>query len=143
LISWDWQAKSIGMLNYQSQWLFLLTDNDGLGDPNLFIPTVEDGQNLSFLYNSTIQGKIDEEGDLVEGNTDVIEKPNTLNCFAEGLLNTYIMALHQVIRAEEARYFITGENEWARTKPSARGRTNDAYQTMRVSRLFAFSLNLN
>lgn len=129
------------MLNYQSQWLLLLTDNDGLGDPNLFIPTVEDGQNLSFLYNSTIQGKIDEEGDLVEGNTDVIEKPNTLNCFAEGLLNTYIMALHQVIRAEEARYFITGENEWARTKPSARGRTNDAYQTMRVSRLFAFSLN--
>ena len=99
------QAKSIGMLNYQAQWLCLLTDNDGVGDPNLFIPTVEDGQNLSFLYNTSIQGKLDNDGDLIEGNTDINEPPNTLNCYAEALLHTYVTALHQVIRSEEVRRF--------------------------------------
>ncbi|XP_032780449.2 ionotropic receptor 93a [Daphnia magna] len=112
-------ANDIGMVNPYSQWLFLVTDSI---DPSIFLPTVEDGQNISFLYNASEAGASD--------STSSKDEQNNLSCYSSRLLEAYVNALHQVIRSEETRYFQTTEDDWSRSKPSAGDRRNDVFQTL-------------
>lgn len=109
------------MVNPYSQWLFLVTDSI---DPSIFLPTVEDGQNISFLYNASEAGASD--------STSSKDEQNDLSCYSYRLLEAYVNALHQVIRSEETRYFQTTEDDWSRSKPSAGDRRNDVFQTLQV-----------
>lgn len=119
----NFQANDIGMVNPYSQWLFLITDST---DPSIFLPTVDDGQNISFLYNTSNYE--------TSGNTNSSsERSNDLQCYTSTILQVYVKALHQVIREEETRYFQTTEDDWSRSKPSAGDRRNSIYQTLQVN----------
>lgn len=115
------------MVSPYSQWLFLITDQTDT-DPSIFLPTVEDGQNVAFLYNNS---------DPVTANVTRVGDQNNLKCVTSAMIETYVLALHQVIRAEETRYFQTTEDDWSRSKPSTRDRSNEIYRTLKVC---AFSI---
>lgn len=106
------------MVNPYSQWLFVITDET---DPSIFLPTIDDGQNISFLYNTS---KATNSSTHVQQN---------LTCYASTLFDVYVKALHQVIRAEETQYFQTTEDDWSRSKPSAGDRSNEVYRTLLAS----------
>ena len=103
------------MVDPNSQWLFLITDQM---DPSIFLPTIDDGQNVAFLFNTS--------------STDVIGDRDNIKCVTRTILKLYIDTLHQVIRAEEARYFQTTEDDWSRSKPSANDRNNEVYKGVQV-----------
>ena len=112
------------MVNPYSQWLFLLTDSQS--DTSIFLPTIDDGQNVSFMFNLT-------DSDILNATASSPQRQsNNLTCYATNLLDTYIKALHQVIRAEEARYFQTTEDDWKRSKPRPGDRSNEVYKTLKV-----------
>lgn len=90
-------------------------------DPSIFLPTVDDGQNVAFLFNAS---------NPVESNE---ASRDNLRCIIRTVLKLYIDALHQIIRAEETRYFQTTEDDWSRSKPSADDRTNEVYRAVQVS----------
>ena len=111
------------MVNPYSQWLFLIT---GESDPSIFLPVVDDGENVSFMYNTT--------GENGRPNTTSALARQDISCYTSVLLDVYIQALHQVLRAEETRYFQTTEDDWSRTKPSAGDRSNEVYKTLNVEK---------
>lgn len=112
------------MTDWKAQWLFLLTDTDGLADPSAFSSVYEDGQNLSFMYNtSTVEEMLKQPENMQE---------NSIYCLAKSLLQVQMAALHQVIRTEETRYFQTTETDWIKAKPSAGGRSNDVFRVFKV-----------
>lgn len=114
------------MVNPYSQWLFLLTDSQS--DTSIFLPTIDDGQNVSFMFNIS-------DYDMGNTNSSSKRQPSNLTCYANSILDTYITALHQVIRAEETRYFQTTEEDWKRSKPRPGDRSNEVYKTLKVSSL--------
>lgn len=113
-------------MNPYSQWLFLITDST---DPAIFLPNVDDGQNISFLYNIS-------DFDTSVNTSSPAERVNDLQCFTSNLLQVYVKALHQVIREEETHYFQTTEDDWSRSKPSAGDRRNNIYRTLQVLNIF-------
>lgn len=125
------QATQVGMVNPYAQWLFLITDQT---DVSIFLPTVDDGQNISFMYNAS-------ETETNSSSSSGTQNNNTLTCYTSTLLQTYMQALHQVIRTEETRYFQTTEDDWSRSKPSAGDRANEVYRTIQVSLLHFSILN--
>lgn len=88
-------------------------------DPSIFLPTIDDGQNVAFLFNSS-------------SSTGFIGERDIIKCVVRTILKLYIDTLHQVIRAEEARYFQTTEDDWSRSKPSASDRSNEVYSGIQV-----------
>ncbi|EFX89958.1 hypothetical protein DAPPUDRAFT_309629 [Daphnia pulex] len=118
---WAFDAAShVGLVNPYSQWLFLITDST---DPAIFLPNVEDGQNISFLYN------ISDIETTANANSSS-ERVNDLPCYTSNLLQVYVKALHQLIREEETHYFQTTEDDWIRSKPSAGDRRNNIFRTL-------------
>lgn len=111
------KATAIGLVDPNSQWLFLITDQT---DASIFLPTVNDGENVAFLFNTS------STEDLAE------EQRDNMKCVIRIILKLYIDTLHQVIRAEETRYFQTTEDDWNRSKPSATDRNNEVYRGIKV-----------
>ncbi len=122
----NFQASDVGLVNPYSRWLFLITDST---DPAIFLPNVDEGQNISFLYNiSDVETSVNASSPS--------ERANDLPCYTSNLLQVYVKALHQVIREEETHYFQTTEDDWNRSKPSAGDRRNNIFQTLQVNRFF-------
>jgi hypothetical protein len=122
----NFQASDVRLVNPYSQWLVLITDST---DPTIFLPNVEDGQNIYFLYN------IFDIETTANANSSS-ERVNDLPCYTSNLLQVYMKALHQVIREEETHYFQTTEDDWNRSKPSAGDRRNNIFRTLQVNRFF-------
>ena len=75
--------------------------------------------------------------DLINVNASSLQRQkNDLTCYANNVFNIYIRVLHQVIRAEETRYFQMTEDDWKRSKPKPGDRSNKVYKSLKVTILY-------
>jgi hypothetical protein len=112
------------MASTDASWLFVLTDGANKNDASAFLPSIVEGQNTAFLFNTS--------GSMVEST------PNLLSCTARTVLDTYARSLYGVVRAEEERYLQTTEEEWLRSRPSGGDRNNNVFRSFKVKRWMIF-----
>lgn len=95
-----------------------MTDDPNIADTRIFIPIVNDGQNLAFLFNTS---------SVTEQKTELWE------CFLTQLIKLCIESAYEVIKAEETTYFQTFATEDGYS-PSISNRNNDIFKTLKVTR---------
>jgi hypothetical protein len=109
------------MASPDASWLFVLTDGANKSDASAFLPSIVEGQNVAFLFNTS--------DSMINEST-----PNLLSCMARTVLDTYARSLYGALRAEEERYFQTTEEEWIRSRPSGGDRNNNVFRSFKVKR---------
>lgn len=107
----------MGLVNTDSQWLFLLTDTPNTTDVSAFLPNYAEGQNIAFIFNTSDSSTLSQ---------------NNFNCFIKKLFQLYVNTVHATLRSEETRYFQSTEDEWKRSKPSVNDRNNNFVQNFKV-----------
>lgn len=111
----------INLVNIDSSWLFLLTDEANESQPSVFLSSIGQGHNAAFLFNTS------------STTSSSMSRMEQLSCLARVLFELYSRTLYQVIRAEEERYFKTNEEQWLSSKPSTSDRNNEAFRVFQVN----------
>ena len=114
---YDVKANQIGYLDWRSQWLFVMMDDANVANPATFMSVVPADENVAFLFNTS-------------DTTNATQ--NELPCFVSAMLQSYINALHKIIRQEEADYFKLTAKQWLQWKPSDNERVGSVFYLLKV-----------
>lgn len=112
-------AKSYKHFNYESQWVFLVTDTDSLSfDMSDYISMAEDGYNLGFVYNTSIS----KAGSVC---------PSGLECLIDSSI-TYLAKSYEQVLAKELEIFDqVSIEEWEIIMPTLAERSAAALEAIK------------
>lgn len=101
-------AKDLGMVNTDSKWLYIISDTDAhSGNLSYLAPLIGEGDNLAFIYNSTISNPECKSG---------------YSCHSQEILRSFVLALSRIIREETAVYGKISDEEWETIRPTKQER---------------------
>lgn len=112
-------ATSIGLINAENQWLFLISNIKVLGsNTSTLIPYIIEGGNVAIAVNNSIA-------------TEQCTKEK--ECIFYETLKSFVIALSKMVREEEAIYGQISDEEWESIRLTKKERRDDMLELIKVN----------